>query len=86
MLTTAQALDAGLVQYEVADPYAKAVEISREIADNTSAISNVFSRQFMWEMIGAKEGINAFMEKRPAKFEMTAQQLPDFLESECQKG
>lgn len=26
----------------------------------------------------AKEGINSFMEKRPAKFEMTAQQLPVF--------
>lgn len=102
MLTTAEALDAGLVQYEVEDPYAKVVEISREIADNTSAVSNAFTRQLLWEMLGAKgpleshlieskflhwaggqadakEGINSFMEKRPAKFEMTAQQLPDFL-------
>lgn len=101
MLTTAEALEAGLVQYEVEDPYAKAVEISREIADNTSAVSTAFSRQLLWGMLGAKgpleshlieskflhwagaqadakEGINSFMEKRPAKFEMTVQELPDF--------
>ncbi|MFJ7970324.1 enoyl-CoA hydratase-related protein [Psychrobacillus sp. NPDC096389] len=54
MLTTAEALNAGLVQYEVEDPYAKAVEISREIAENTSVVSNAFSRQLLWEMLGAK--------------------------------
>lgn len=55
MLTTAEALDAGLVQYEVEDPYAKAVEISREIADNTSAISNAFSRRLLWECLVQKD-------------------------------
>jgi enoyl-CoA hydratase/carnithine racemase len=101
MLTTSEALEAGLVQYEVEDPYEKAMEIAREIVDNTSAVSNAFSRKLLWSMLGAKhpieshlveskflhwagaeadakEGINSFMEKRPAVFKMSAKQLPNF--------
>ncbi|MFJ7825367.1 enoyl-CoA hydratase-related protein [Psychrobacillus sp. NPDC096623] len=103
MLPTSEMLEAGLVQYEVEDPYTKALEIARDIADNTSSVSNAFSRKLLWNMLGsnhpmeshlleskflhwvgaskdAKEGINSFMEKRPAKFEMNAQDLPDFFE------
>lgn len=105
MLTTSEALEAGLVQYEVEDPYEKAMEIAREIVDNTSAVSNAFSRKLLWSMLGAehpieshlveskflhwagteadaKEGINSFMEKRPAVFKMTAKQLPNFFKGE----
>lgn len=103
MLSTSEVVEAGLAQYEVEDPYAKAIEIAKDIAYNTSAVSNAFSRKLLWNMLGtqhpyeshlleskflhwagtskdAKEGILSFLEKRPAKFEMSAHELPDFFE------
>ena len=50
IISSSEALEAGLVQYEVEDPYAKACDIAREIIKNTSAISNAFSRQLLWSM------------------------------------
>ena len=50
IISSAEALAAGLVQYEVDDPYAKAYELAQEIVANTSAVSNAFSRQLLWSM------------------------------------
>lgn len=51
-IPTAEALAAGLVQYEDEDPLAKAYEIARDIVLHTSATSNSFTRQLLWNMLG----------------------------------
>jgi enoyl-CoA hydratase/carnithine racemase len=90
-IPTSEALDSGLVQYEVDDVLAKAYEIAQLIVSETAATSNRFVRQLLWNMLGentpaashlveskylywagnnadAKEGIQAFLEKRHAQF------------------
>jgi len=80
----------------------KAMEIAREIADNTSAVSVALSRALLWHGLGspdpqhahlidskcifwtgqgadAYEGVQSFLEKRPAKFTMSAwSDMPEF--------
>jgi len=80
----------------------KAMEIAREIADNTSAVSVALAKALLWHGLGqpdpqhahiidskcifwagrgadAYEGVQAFLDKRPAKFTMSAwSDLPDF--------
>ncbi|TWT06780.1 enoyl-CoA hydratase [Planococcus sp. CPCC 101016] len=51
-IPTAEAVEAGLMQYESEDPLAKAYEIAREIVENTAATSNSFTRQLLWKMLG----------------------------------
>lgn len=51
-IPTEEALEAGLVQYEAEDPLEKAYEIAHEIAENTAATSNSFTRQLLWKMLG----------------------------------
>lgn len=53
-IPTSEALEAGLVQYESEDPLQKAYEIAREIAENTAATSNRFTRQLLWKMLGVE--------------------------------
>lgn len=100
-IPTAEALQAGLVQYEEEDPLEKAYEIAHDIVSHTAATSNSFTRQLLWKMLGeehpytshlveskflhwagqhadADEGIQSFIDKRPAKFPMKATDLPDF--------
>jgi len=78
-----------------------AMELAREIADNTAPVSVALSRQMLWRMLGAahpmeahrvdsrgilvrgssddaREGVTAFLEKRPARFPMSVSDgLPD---------
>jgi enoyl-CoA hydratase/carnithine racemase len=80
----------------------KAMEIAREIADNTSAVSVALSRALLWHGLGAPdpqhahlidskcifwagrnadayEGVQSFLDKRPAKFTMSAwTDMPEF--------
>jgi len=80
----------------------KAIEIAREIADNTSAVSVALCKALLWHGFGepdpqsvhlvdsrcfywagkqedAREGIQAFLEKRPAQFAMRpSTDMPDF--------
>jgi enoyl-CoA hydratase/carnithine racemase len=96
--------DSGLFNYVLpADQVlAKAMDIAREIADNTSAVSVALARALMWHGLGqaspqeahlidskciwwagrgadCREGIEAFLAKRPAEFSMSAwSDLPDF--------
>jgi enoyl-CoA hydratase/carnithine racemase len=80
----------------------RAMEIAREIADNTSATSVALSRALLWHGLGAPdpqhahiidskcifwagrnadayEGVQAFLEKRPARFTASAwKDMPDF--------
>lgn len=103
-IPTSEALQAGLVQYEEEDPFAKAHEIARDIVTNTAATSNTFTRQLLWKMLGQEhpyeshlieskflhwasrnadvvEGIQSFIEKRPAEFPLKASELPKFFKS-----
>jgi enoyl-CoA hydratase/carnithine racemase len=99
-----EALEGGLVRsVHPADQLLPAArELAEEIAENTSAVSVVLTRQMMWRMLGADhpmeahkvdsraiwsmgrspdayEGVMAFLEKRPAAFEMKPTvDLPDF--------
>lgn len=81
---------------------AKAYELAREIADNTSATSVALCKGMIWHGLGeddpqsahlidskcilwagqqkdAYEGVQSFLEKRPAKFTMSvANEMPDF--------
>ena len=56
-----EAHDAGLIHYLVPPDQllAKANEIAREIADNTSAISVALSRHMLWKMLGADHPMEA---------------------------
>ena len=54
MITSSEGLEAGLFQYEADDPYEKALEIAREIVNHTSSVSNAFSRQLLWNMLGTE--------------------------------
>jgi enoyl-CoA hydratase/carnithine racemase len=80
----------------------KAMEIAREIADNTSAVSVALARALLWHGLAqpdpqhahiidskcifwagrgadAYEGVQSFLEKRPAKFTLSAwTDMPDF--------
>jgi enoyl-CoA hydratase/carnithine racemase len=58
-----------------------AYALAREIADNTAPVSVALNRQMIWKMLGkgiysrgksadVKEGVTAFLEKRPARFPM----------------
>lgn len=51
-IPTGEALAAGLVHYESEDPLEKAYEIAKDIAENTAATSNSFTRQLLWKMLG----------------------------------
>ncbi|SES74011.1 Enoyl-CoA hydratase/carnithine racemase [Salinibacillus kushneri] len=53
-IPTQEALGAGLVQYEHEQPLEKALEIAKDIVDNTAATSNSFARQLIWKMQGTK--------------------------------
>jgi enoyl-CoA hydratase/carnithine racemase len=57
----AEALAGGLVKEVVPHDQllARANEIAREIADNTSAVSVALSRQLMWKMLGADHPMEA---------------------------
>lgn len=81
---------------------AKTMEIAREIAEGTSAVSVALARALLWHGLGqsdpqsahlvdskcifwagrradAYEGVDSFLEKRPAKFTMSAwTDMPDF--------
>lgn len=80
----------------------KAMEIAREIADHTSAVSVALARALLWHGLAqpdpqhahiidskcifwagrgadAYEGVQSFLEKRPAKFTLSAwKDMPDF--------
>jgi len=102
MFTSEEAFSNGLVHYEVENALEKALEIAREIVENTSSVSNAFSRQLLWSMLGkespidshlyesrfihwagkqadAKEGVAAFMEKRTPSFNMSVNEMPNFI-------
>jgi enoyl-CoA hydratase/carnithine racemase len=100
----AEALEAGLVRslHPADELLPAALELAKEIAENTSAVSVTFNRQLMWRMLGAdhpmaahevesralgwiggtadaKEGVESFLEKRPAKYPgKVPADLPDF--------
>lgn len=50
-IPTKEALETGLVQYEVENPLEKALEIAHEMVSNTAATSNRFTRQLLWKML-----------------------------------
>ncbi|MFC0272520.1 enoyl-CoA hydratase-related protein [Metabacillus herbersteinensis] len=102
MISTEEAHSSGLVNYVVEDALEKALEIAGEIVANTSSVSNAFSRQLLWHMLGtespanshlfeskflhwagnqadAKEGVAAFIEKRTPTFNMSVNEMPDFI-------
>ena len=56
-----EALAGGLVSelLEPDDLLARAVEIAREVAENTSAVSLALSRQMLWKMLGADHPMEA---------------------------
>lgn len=60
-IPTSEALEHGLVQYEVEDPLSKAYEIASEIAKNTAATSNSFVRQLLWKMLGKNHPYESHM-------------------------
>ncbi|ANU27307.1 enoyl-CoA hydratase-related protein [Planococcus versutus] len=56
-IPTAESVETGLMQYESEDPLAKAIEIARDIVENTAATSNSFTRQLLWKMMGQSHPI-----------------------------
>ncbi len=56
-----EALDGGLIRsiHPQAELMAAALEIAREIADNTAAVSTALTRQMMWRMLGASHPMDA---------------------------
>jgi enoyl-CoA hydratase/carnithine racemase len=94
----------GLFTYVLpaAEVFARAMEIAREIADNTSAVSVALSKALLYHGLAdpdpqtthlidskcihwagrhpdAYEGVSSFLEKRPARFSMSAwKDLPEF--------
>ena len=56
-----EAHEAGLIQHlcEPDELLAKAYEMAREIADNTSAVSVALSRHLLWKMLGADHPMEA---------------------------
>ncbi|WLH14819.1 crotonase/enoyl-CoA hydratase family protein [Pseudomonas hefeiensis] len=91
-----EALRGGLIRsiHEPDELLPAARNLAREIADNTSAMSNLLNRQLIWRMLGAdhpieahiidsrtmafmgasidaREGVESFLAKRPAKFELS---------------
>ena len=104
LIKSEEALSSGLVS-QVTSPenlLEAAFEIAGDIAANTSALSTAFTRQMLWQMLGAdhpmeahkiesrclhymfssddfSEGLNSFLEKRPAEFPLQPQKdLPPF--------
>lgn len=76
-----EALAGGLVSQVVPhdDLLAKALEIAREIADNTSAVSVPLNRQMLWKMLGADHPMEAH--KVESKCIYTLGQTPDAKEA-----
>ncbi len=56
-----EALEGGLVRslHPPGELMAAALEIAREIADNTAAVSTTLTRQMMWRMLGASHPMEA---------------------------
>lgn len=56
-----EALEGGLVRslHPQGELMAAAMEIAREIADNTAAVSTTLTRQMMWRMLGASHPMEA---------------------------
>ncbi len=56
-----EALDGGLIRsiHPQAELMDAAMEIAREIADNTAAVSTTLTRQMMWRMLGASHPMEA---------------------------
>lgn len=56
-----EALEGGLVRsvHPQAELMDAAMEIAREIADNTAPVSNALTRQMMWRMMGARHPMEA---------------------------
>lgn len=52
MISTEEALDQGLIQIESDNALETAYQLAEEIVHNTSAVSNSFSRQLLWGMLG----------------------------------
>ena len=99
-----EALEGGLVREVLApeDLLARARELAREVAENTSAVSVAMIRAMFWRMLGAShpmeahridsqgmaamgamadaaEGIQSFLEKRPAEFGLKpSRDMPGF--------
>lgn len=61
MISTEEAFSSGLVHYEVEDALLKALEIAREIVSNTSGVSNAFSRQLLWQMLGKQSPLDSHL-------------------------
>lgn len=61
MVPSAEGVEAGLFQYEVEDPYEKALEIASDIVKNTSAVSNGFSRQLFWKMLNTDHPLQSHL-------------------------
>ncbi|GAA0486012.1 crotonase/enoyl-CoA hydratase family protein [Salinibacillus aidingensis] len=60
-IPTQEALQHGLVQYEHEQPLEKAMEIAQDIAENTTATSNSFARQLIWQMPGTSHPYNSHL-------------------------
>ena len=99
-----EGLAAGLLRslHEAEDLMPATLELAREFANNTSAVSKTFIRHMLWRQLGAEhpirahevdtpaiaalgksadavEGINAFLEKRPAEFsDRVSKDMPAF--------
>ena len=66
-----EALASGLVSEVVphADLMTRAMELAREIADNTAPVSNALTRQMMWRMLGASHPMEAHIVDSAAIYE-----------------
>ena len=66
-----EALAGGLVSEVVphADLMTRAMELAREIADNTAPVSNALTRQMMWRMLGASHPMEAHIVDSAAIYE-----------------
>lgn len=60
-IPTAEALESGLVQYEVDDVLEKAYEIAQLIARETAATSNRFVRQLLWNMLSENTPVSSHL-------------------------